>query len=99
MEKINILVASLLLVGCASNPVEPICGEKPTFKKYDIVMPQRPALQVDKLTPSSTIGEAARVYETDLTNMIEYSLQLENVLDPIVSDQGAVDDLKSSSVK
>lgn len=88
MEKLALLFISLFLVGCASTPlVKPVCGEKPVFKKYDITMPDRPVLQVDQLSPNSSIGEAARVYELDLANMIEYALQLENVIKPIAEEQ------------
>lgn len=87
MEKLAAVFACLFLVGCATPLVQPACGEKPVFKKYDIVMPDRPVLQVDQLTDKSTIGEAARVYENDLANVLEYALKLENVIKPIAEDQ------------
>jgi len=84
MEKIIISIAALfVLVGCGSNPVTPTPGTKAIYKRYDIELPKRPELQVDELDSKSPIGESVRAYQNDLTNVIEYSLQLENILEPI----------------
>ena len=88
MEKIIFsLVALTVLVGCASNPVDPVPGTKAIYKRYDIELPKRPELQVDDLNNKSPIGESVRAYQIDLTNLIEYSLQLENILDPIATSE------------
>ena len=81
MEKIIPLLVCLFLVGCATQN-EP-CGELAVYKRYNIVLPDRPELSVDQLNDDSSIGESVRAYETDLTNLIEYSLQLENIINPI----------------
>jgi hypothetical protein len=81
MEKIVPLLACLLLVGCATPDCK--CGELAVYKRYNIVLPDRPELTVDQLNKDSSIGESVRSYETDLTNLIEYSLQLENIINPI----------------
>ena len=90
MAKIAIALAFILLTGC-SGLVKPTSGEKAVYKRYDITMPTRPELTVDTLTSSSTNGEATRAYELDLINMIQYSLQLENILAPIAKSEGSFD--------
>lgn len=88
MEKIIISGLCLFLIGCGNNNlVKPEPGTKAIYKRYNIVMPIRPDLEVSDLTPQSTIGETARAYENDLLNLIEYSLQLENILYPIANSE------------
>jgi hypothetical protein len=96
MEKI--ILACLLAVavtGCAGKRtlVKPVCADKAIYKKYDIAMPARPELVVKQLKSNSDIGEVARAYELDLLNMTEYSLQLENILTPIVTDTTIVQEI------
>jgi len=92
MEKIIILVLLVMLSGCTwfTKPVEPVCGDTVIYKSYDITMPERPLLTIDNLGPETTNGEAARAYEEDLLNVIEYTIKLENILDPIVTDQSKI---------
>lgn len=79
---------TLLLTGCFGGElVKPECGEKAVYKKYDITMPVRPALETLKLKDSSTDGEVARAYENDIIDLATYAKQLENILDPIVNGQ------------
>lgn len=91
MEKIALVLCVALLTGCGGKLVKPECGELAVYKRYEIQMPTRPELTVDKLTSDSTIGEGTRAYELDLINMIEYSKQLENVLGPIVDSESGYD--------
>ena len=90
MAKIVLALAFIFLTGCAGL-IKPSCGEQAVYKQYDITMPTRPELTVDTLTNNSTTGEATRAYEIDLINMIQYSLQLENILAPIAKDQSSFD--------
>lgn len=88
MEKVIILVSALMLTGCFGDKlVKPNCGETAVYKKYNITMPPRPALQTSELPGNATAGQTARAYENDLVNMVEYALQLENILDPIVKGE------------
>lgn len=88
MEKIIILSAALLLTGCFStSPVKPNCGETAVYKKYNITMPTRPVLETGELHSNATAGQIARAYENDLVNMVEYALQLENIIDPIAKGE------------
>ena len=87
MEKIIISALCIFLIGCGNNLVKPESGTKAIYKRYNIVMPIRPDLEVSELSEQSSIGEAARAYENDLLNIIEYSLQLENILKPIVDSE------------
>lgn len=91
MEKIVLLLSIVLLTGCGNKLVKPECGELAVYKRYEIQMPARPELTVDKLDPKSSIGEATRAYELDLINVIEYSKQLENVLSPIADSESGYD--------
>lgn len=92
MEKIIlVLTLSLLLIGCGLTPVKPEEGVQAVYKRYDIVMPERPELNSDKLGQSSTPGQVARAYELDLINITEYALKLENLLAPIVESESGYD--------
>lgn len=86
MEKLVLVFTFLILTGCA-NLVKPEHADKAVYKRYDITMPDRPTLNVDELTPNSTIGQAARAYELDLINITEYALKLENILKPIAESE------------
>lgn len=86
MEKIIIpLLACLFLTGCFKEACD--CGSLAIYKRYNIVMPDRPDLGVSELSKDSSIGEVVRSYENDLTNVIEYSLQLENIIKPIAESE------------
>jgi hypothetical protein len=82
---IPIIIACLFLTGCFKETCK--CGTSAVYKRYSIVMPDRPELNVDKLDKESSIGEVTRSYENDLTNVIEYSLQLENIIKPIAESE------------
>ena len=82
----------LVLSGCfgPKKPVTPVCADLAVYKSYDINMPDRPELTVDKLATDASTGMVARAYERDLINVIEYAVKLENILVPIVEDQDTI---------
>lgn len=91
MEKITTLALVLMLSGCSwfTSLQKPEHADKAIYKRYEIVMPVRPSLEIEKQNENSSVGELVRSYEIDLTNMMEYSLQLENLLAPIVVEEGS----------
>lgn len=93
MEKIISLALILMLSGCSwfTSLQKPEHADKAIYKRYEIVMPTRPNLEISKADDSTSTGQLVRYYELDLTNMIEYSMQLENLLNPIVIEEGSYD--------
>lgn len=89
-----ILILSLVfLTGCSwtGSLTQPEHADKAVYKRYEIQMPERPKLETSELSPGATIGQSVRAYENDLTNLVEYSLQLENLLAPIANEEKGYD--------
>jgi len=86
---ILVLFLTSMLSGCFWDKklVKPVCADREVSANYNIILPKRPILTVNKLGPEATNGQAVRAYETDLLNVIEYTIQLENILKPIANDQ------------
>jgi hypothetical protein len=95
MGKIIAICLMAVLTGCATKPelVKPVCADKAIYKKYDITMPTRPVLGIKNLNDTSTLGTVARTYEIDLLNMMEYSVQLENIIIPLTTDTTIVQEI------
>lgn len=87
MEKLSLFLIFILLSGCSNGLIKPEKGTMAVYKRYNIVIPPKPELTVDKLSEDLSIGEVSRSYQNDLTNIIEYSLQLENILKPIAESE------------
>jgi hypothetical protein len=68
------------LVGCQCTPVK-----VPVWTPPKITKPVKPILVSDGI---GTQGEVARKLSLDLTNMSEYSMELENIINAIESQSG-----------
>jgi len=75
-----------VLAGCDTMPTVDQCADRPVYRPYIIVMPDRPTLNTNQTI--STPGEVVRSVELDLSTLAEYAEKLENLLLAIPSNIG-----------
>ena len=68
---------AVLLVGCTSAPPTPQRVEVPVFTPCVKVVPQRPAYEFDRLTPTATDGEIVLALARDWPRGRKYEGELE----------------------
>lgn len=88
MKSIIALATAGLLAGCSSLSVP--CPP-PTIKTVEvqvpvlvyptIEMPSRPALEIDKINPSTSPGETANAYRITVVQLRDYAVSLEALLE------------------
>ncbi len=83
-----LLIVPAFLIGCAPIPPKPQdpCIVAPIYKPYKIDIPERPKLESDQITDTTTDGVVVRTIESDMSKLIEYALKLENILKSIPSN-------------